>query len=133
MTILDIKILCVFNVWNFSLWTNFDLRKYATHLFTTPLSNVIFDNMMSRLILTLTKQFFDNQFTHFKMKTWKVLYTMQAVKGTIFCCVRSSRRKCYNICFFHNRCSFFSTSHFSSEKDPGAVKIVSHILKSLFY
>ena len=45
------------------------LRKYATHLFTTPLSNVIFDNMMSRLILTLTKQFFDNQFTHFKIKT----------------------------------------------------------------
>lgn len=76
------------------------LRKYATHLFTTPLSNVIFDNMMSRLILTLTKQFFDNQFTHFKIKTWKVLYTMQVVKGTIFCCVRSSRRKCYNICYF---------------------------------
>ena len=45
------------------------LRKYATHLFTTPLSNVIFDNMMSRLILTLTKQFFDNQFTHFKINT----------------------------------------------------------------
>ena len=46
-----------------------ELRKYATHLFTTTLSNVIFDNMMSRLILTLTKQFFDNQFTHFKIKT----------------------------------------------------------------
>ena len=46
-----------------------NLRKYATHLFTTPLSNVIFDNMMSRLIITLTKQFFDNQFTHFKIKT----------------------------------------------------------------
>ena len=45
------------------------LRKYATHLFTTPLLNVIFDNMMSRLILTLTKQFFNNQFTHFKIKT----------------------------------------------------------------
>ena len=39
--------------------------KYATHLFTTPLSNVISDNMKSRLILTLTKQFFENQFTHF--------------------------------------------------------------------
>ena len=34
------------------------LRKYATHLFTTPLSFVIFDNMMSRLILTLTKTIF---------------------------------------------------------------------------
>ena len=45
------------------------LRKYANHLFTTPLANVIFDNMMSRLISTLTKQFFDNQFTHFKIKT----------------------------------------------------------------
>ena len=60
----------------------------------------IFDNMMSRLILTLTKQFFDNQLTHFKINTWEVLYTMQVVKGTIFCCVRSSRRKCYNICYF---------------------------------
>ena len=48
---------------------NFDLRKYATHLFTTPLSNVISDTMMSRLILTLTKHFFDNQFTHFNIKT----------------------------------------------------------------
>ena len=29
--------------------------------------NVIYDNMMSRLILTLTKRFFDNQFKHFKL------------------------------------------------------------------
>ena len=29
------------------------------------LSNVISDNMMSRLILILRKQFFDNQFAHF--------------------------------------------------------------------
>ena len=43
--------------------------KYAIHLFTTPLSNVVSDNMMSRLILTLRKQFFHNQFTHFKIKT----------------------------------------------------------------
>ena len=35
-----------------------------------PLSNVISDNMMSRLILTLSKQFFDNKFTHFKIKTF---------------------------------------------------------------
>ena len=38
-----------------------------THLITTPLSNVISHNMMSRLILTLTKQFFDHQFIHFKI------------------------------------------------------------------
>ena len=54
-------------------------RKYATHLFITPLSNVLSDNMMSRLILTLTKQFFDNQFTHFKIKTRKV-----SLKGLYF-------------------------------------------------
>ena len=34
---------------------------------------------------------------------------------------------------FHNRRFFYSTSYFLSEKDPDAVKIVSHILKSLFY
>ena len=28
---------------------------------------------------------------------------------------------------------FFPTSYFSSERDPGAVKMVSHILRSLFY
>ena len=33
------------------------LRKYATHLFSTPLSNAISDNVMSRLILILTKKF----------------------------------------------------------------------------
>ena len=48
------------------------LRKYATHLFTRPLSNVISDIIMSRLNLILRKQYFDNQFTHFKTKTWKV-------------------------------------------------------------
>ena len=47
------------------------LKKYATHLFTTPLSNVTSDNMMSRLIFTLTKQFFDNLYTHFKIKLEK--------------------------------------------------------------
>ena len=83
---------------------------YATHLFTTPLSNVICDNMMSELILTLTKQVFDDQLTHFTIKTYATIFAI-----------------------FHNRCSFFSTSYFSSEKNPGAVKIVSHILKSLFY
>ena len=38
-------------------------RKYATHLFTTPLSHVISDNMMSRLILTLTEQISNNPLT----------------------------------------------------------------------
>ena len=45
------------------------LRKYATNLFTTPVSNVISHYMMSRMILTFTKQFFDNQFKHFEIKT----------------------------------------------------------------
>ena len=46
------------------------LKKYATHLFTTPLSNPISDNM-SRLILTLTKHFFDIQLKHFKKNNLK--------------------------------------------------------------
>ena len=50
-------------------------------------------------------------------------------EGNIFCCVRFSRRKC----FFHIRGFFFPTSYFPSERDLGAVKIVSHILKSLLY
>ena len=56
----------------------FTLRNYATHLFTTPLSNDFSDNMMSRLILTLTKQFFDNQFTHLRIKTWKKSFVYNA-------------------------------------------------------
>ena len=39
------------------------LREYATHLFTSPLSNVISDNMMSRLILILTEQVFESTYT----------------------------------------------------------------------
>ena len=35
--------------------------------------------------------------------------------------------------FFKNKGVFFPTSHFSSERVPGIVKIVSPILKSLFY
>ena len=57
---------------------------YAAHLFTTPLSNVISNNMVSKLILILTKQFFDNQFTHFKIKTWKVLCHSKSLKGLYF-------------------------------------------------
>ena len=58
---------------------------------------------------------------------------MQVFKRTIFCCVRSSRKNATIFAIFHNRRSFLSTSYFSSEKDPGAVKIVTHNLKSLFY
>ena len=74
---------------NFSL----NLRKYDTHFFNTPLSNFIADNMMSRLIFTLPKQVFDNRFTYFNIKTWKVLCRMQVFTGTIFCCARSCRKK----------------------------------------
>ena len=37
------------------------------------------------------------------------------------------------LAIFRIICFFNSTSYFSSNRDPGAVKIVSHILKSLFY
>ena len=102
-----------------------DLRKYATHLFTTPLSNLISDNMM--LSRTLTKQFIDHQFTHFTIKKLKSFVYNASFKRTIFCCVRSSRRKCYNIYYV------FSIRRHIFEKYPDKVKIVSHILKSLFY
>ena len=59
---------------------------------------------------------------------------MQVFKGTIFCCVRFSGRKMLQyFLFFTSDVFFFSTSYFSSEKDPGVVKIVTHILRSLFY
>ena len=51
-------------------WKNaWPLRKYAIHLFTTPFSNVIYDNMMSTFIITLTKQVSDHPFTHLYIKT----------------------------------------------------------------
>ena len=34
---------------------------------------------------------------------------------------------------FHIRYVLFSTSYFSSEKDRGVLKLLSHILKSLFH
>ena len=46
----------------------------------------------------------------------------------VFC-----RRKCYNISIFLIRGIFFATSYFSCKREPGVVKIVSHIPKSLFY
>ena len=39
-------------------------------------------------------------------ETWKVLCRMHVFKGTIFCCVRSCRRKFYTICYFSYRMSF---------------------------
>ena len=99
------------------------LRKYATYLLTTSLSNVIFQNVMTRLILTITKQVFDNHCIQFNIKTWTVLNRMQVFNGTIFCCVRSCRREAT---IFHIRCFSCSTSYFSSEKDPGTVKFYTY-------
>ena len=82
--------------------------------------------------LTLTKQIFDNQLTHFNIKTWKVLCWMQVFKGTIFCCVRSCRRKCYNNCYFPYQ-MFLLIEYFSSGRDPRVVKTVFHFLRSLFH
>ena len=82
--------------------------------------------------LTLTIHIFDNQLTHFNIKTWKVLCWMQVFKGTIFCCVRSCRRKCYNNCYFSYQ-MFLLIEYFSSGRDPRVVKIVSNILRSLFH
>ena len=82
--------------------------------------------------LTLTIHIFDNQLTHFKIKTWKVLCWMQDFKGTIFCCVRSCIRKCYNNCYFSYQ-MFLLIEYFWSGRDPRVVKIVSHILRSLFH
>ena len=57
---------------------------------------------------------------------------LQVFKGTLFCCIGLLEENTALFAIFHNKCSFYSTSYFSSEKDPGTVKIVSHILKSLF-
>ena len=58
---------------------------------------------------------------------------MQGFKGTIVCCVRFCRRKCFSFVIFHIRGGFVPTSYFFILRDPGVLKIVSHILKSLFY
>ena len=61
------------------------------------------------------------------------MHRIQVYKGTTFCCLKFCRRKCYNICYFHIKGVFFPTSYFQSERDPDVEKIVSHILRSLFY
>ena len=48
--------------------------------------------------------------------------------------VNEIKEVCYSpLIYAFEKKNFYSTSYFLSEKDPGAVKIVSHILKSLFY
>ena len=42
------------------------------------------------------------------IKTWKVLWRMYDFKRTTCCCVRSCRRKLYNIYFFRYQMGFFS-------------------------
>ena len=56
-------------------------------------------------------------------------------KGTKFCCVimRFVEEIVIIFAIFHIRYVLFSTSYFSSEKDRGVVKLLSHILKSLFH
>ena len=88
--------------------------------------------MMSRLFSTLTKQVNDNQFTH--LYILEKFYTdCKILKGLYFCCVGFEKKNATIFAIFHIRCVFSSTSYFSFEKDPGIVKIVSLILKSLFY
>ena len=98
--------------------------------FTTPYSNVISDDMMSRLMLSLIKQLPENQFTHL-YKNLKSSVKNARFWGTIFCC----RRKCYMICwgFFPTRCVFFFRRHIFHPKKSRLVKIVWHILKSVFH
>ena len=61
------------------------------------------------------------------------MYRMQVFKGTIFCCVRFCRRKCYNICYFHISMFTFGRDSFSFKIDLGVLENVPHILKNMFY
>ena len=88
--------------------------------------------MMSRLILTLTKQVFDNQFTHFNIKLENFCVECKSLKGFYFIAKGLVEENATIFANFFIRCLFFLTSYFSSEKDSGAVKIVSHILTSQF-
>ena len=84
-------------------------------------------NVMLRLILNLTKQVPDNQYT--QLEKCKVLIGLHfAAEGF----VEENAKK---FVIFHIRGVFFPTlyMYFSSERDPVVVRIVSHILKSLFY
>ena len=89
----------------------FHLRKYATHLFTTPQSNVLSYNMMSKLILTLTKQVSENQYTRLCIKTYEqnarfkrdcILLRYVFQKKTCSNAVYFSRQRCFlsDVIFF---------------------------------
>ena len=55
-------------------------------------------------------------------------------KGTLYSCVWFCRKKTATVCaIFHTKYVFLSASYFSSEEDPGIVKIVSHIQEGLNY
>ena len=59
---------------------------------------------------------------------------MQVFKGTIFCCVMFSGKKMLQYFLFFTSDVFSFQRHiFSFEKDPGVVKTVTHIRRSLFY
>ena len=109
-----------------------DLRKYGTHQFYYSVVKCYFWQY-DVIWWTLTKQVPDNQFIHFYMKSWKVLYRLQVFKETSFCGWGFVEETATTFAIFDIRCVFFSTPYFSSEKDQGKVKIVSDMLKSLYY
>ena len=83
-------------------------------VFTTPLSNVISDYMLIRLISTVTNQISLNLFIYLCIKNWKVL--LGILKCTIFCALGFCSRKFYNICNCSHLMYSFWRSYFSSKK-----------------
>ena len=66
-----------------------------------------------------------------KTKThWNVMCIIKIYKNHYFCCLGFCKRKFYNIWNFSLQCCLRSDTIFSY---PGVLKLVSHILKSLFY
>ena len=62
------------------------------------------------------------------------MHKMEDLKRTVFCCVWFLVEANATIfAIFHISGFFFATSYFSCIRDPGVVKIVPHIPKSLFY
>ena len=66
-------------------------------------------------------------------KLEKLFIECKFLKGLYFAELGFVEENTTIFAIFHIRGVFFPTSYFSTEKDPGVVKIVSHILKSLFY
>ena len=58
---------------------------------------------------------------------------MQVLKGLYFAAEGFVEKIATLFAIFHIRGVFFPILYFTSERDPGVVKIVSFILKSLFY